>query len=234
MTAGTGDVTTDPRGQGERILCDITELVKGMQCQDCGVSFSCKHRGEPTGDCYSPKVHGSDCLLGATDCAECEANPNPTKQGDKPQPQGAPVESDYKAVPEMRGNEQIGVTFERKAPAPAPKVTDASSFDSMANAWLAVYRLCEELGYKSVDTGCGRDNICAFIRTLAQRAGEGYVRGVNDACAILDKQKLPDDSDITWRPDCPKGFAKQIRKELNIKAVTTRVDTRPDRGMGEK
>ena len=92
MTAGTGDGTTNPTGQGERILCDITELVKGMQCQDCGVSFSCKHRGEPTGDCYSPKVHGSDCLLGATDCAECEANPNPTKQGDKPHPPVAPLD----------------------------------------------------------------------------------------------------------------------------------------------
>jgi hypothetical protein len=123
------------------------------------------------------------------------------------------------------------------APAPAPKVTDTpinndkfkDEYNRLrAEDWIATAKLCRELGMKETPDEFLIDDVLSFIRSLAQRAGEGYVRGVNDACAILDKQKLPDDSDITWRPDCPKGFAKQIRKELNIKAVTTRADTRPD------
>jgi hypothetical protein len=42
----------------------------------------------------------------------------------KPQPQVAPVESDYVAVPEMRGTEQIGVTFERKDAPTFPNARD--------------------------------------------------------------------------------------------------------------
>ena len=62
-------------------------------------------------------------------------------------------------------------------PAPAPKVTDApkhkDATDEQTTAWRSVFDLCVELGME-FDEPTGEQDVIAFIRSLAQRAGVGY------------------------------------------------------------
>ena len=71
------------------------------------------------------------------------------------------------------------------APAPAPKVTDApkhkDATDEQTTAWRSVFDLCVELGME-FDEPTGEQDVIAFIRSLAQRAGEGFtVEEIADA-----------------------------------------------------
>jgi hypothetical protein len=49
---------------------------------------------------------------------------------------------------------------------PAPKVTD--------DLWIDVYNFCRTLGMESASGTTPKQDVIAFIRALAQRAGEGY------------------------------------------------------------
>jgi hypothetical protein len=59
---------------------------------------------------------------------------------------------------------------------PAPKVTDAHPImDAKASeAFYEIYGLCSDLGMVHQLARSTKQDVIAFIRTLAQRAGEGY------------------------------------------------------------
>ena len=90
----------------------------------------------------------------------------------------------------------------KQAPAPAPKVTDTpettiTKEERQAIAWEQTFDLCRSLGMKLSDcdpVAC----IESFIRSLAQRAGEGYSVSEIEAWVErhgIDKNKLNDPHD---------------------------------------
>ncbi len=68
------------------------------------------------------------------------------------------------------------------APAPAPKATNEPAPEPVLmetpkeyqEHWLEIYQSCASLGMNTILTKTNTENVIAFIRALAQRAGEGY------------------------------------------------------------
>ncbi len=128
------------------------------------------------------------------------------------------------------------------APAPAPKVTDApkyNAFDNRAIGWDKVIRACVKLGFDIYNDSKSRikadDRLCAFIRSLAQRVGENEEKGKY----FMEIEHLyyellyavgnifPNES----RHQTALKYIRQAEQPSEIGSVTTRADTRPDRGM---
>jgi len=69
--------------------------------------------------------------------------------------------------------------LEKQAPAPAPKIEEnnihawAYNYES---AWHQVFDTCQNLGMKHIPECTNEEDVCAFIRTLAQRAGEDGIK----------------------------------------------------------
>jgi hypothetical protein len=91
--------------------------------------------------------------------------------GNKPQAQVAPVESDYKAVPEMRGTEQIGVTFERRDKAQIAPI----DIEAMLAAMVAT--LAKAIAQEQDDTL--NDDLCELYER-ADGIRERYIEAVHD------------------------------------------------------
>ena len=107
----------------------------------------------------------------------------------------------------------------KQAPAPAPKVTDEMS-PIKSIAWDKVCECCAALGKPDEQT------IADFIRSLAQRAGEGYtIREINQYLESLKSEVRQGSYNVAIE------YARTTLNDerFGIKSVTTRADTRPER-----
>ena len=117
---------------------------------------------------------------------------------------------------------------------PAPKVTDAPAPDGFYDAWKDIFNECLDLGMKMPDKLTSKETVIAFIRTLAQRAGESAPL---PDCNICGNHQTECGALLWSEPQSNGMYFKThvcVKCYERIKAVTTRADTRPDRGLEYK
>lgn len=133
-----------------------------------------------------------------------------------------------------------GFVQKQHRPAPAPKVTDAQT-----DKFSEVVQECFKLGMGTNGIEIDPEDVIAFIRSLAQRAGEGFT--VEEILkAVDDEPELPGDDPYAMQhilmcrdrltiAEVLRAVVRATKRGIRerIKAVTKRNDTRPDRGMGE-
>ena len=107
---------------------------------------------------------------------------------------------------------------------PAPKVTDAPAPDGFYDAWKDIFNECLDLGMKMPDKLTSKETVIAFIRTLAQRAGEGnQIREQSKKYMELlmaVSYKFPGES----RHETALKYIRQAEKPSETVPVTTRAD----------
>ena len=123
------------------------------------------------------------------------------------------------------------------APAPAPKVEDAPTqrepagfVNGQAMAWEDVWDECIRLGMNTDNSQPdGKYDVLAFIRTLAQRAGEMDKKYHELIFAVGNcySGESRHETALRYIREAEKG---STTSECNSNAVTTRADTRPNRG----
>jgi hypothetical protein len=112
--------------------------------------------------------------------------------------------------------------YQTVAPAPAPAPTKpVLQLTLQATAWEEVFDLCESLGMDVTKTDCsGPQDVCAFIRTLAQRAGESLEIATEQHAIIFNMMTV-----YGFNPATETLYRKNDKRLKEIASVTTRADT---------
>jgi transcription elongation factor Elf1 len=108
-----------------------------------------------------------------------------------------------------------------KVSQPAPKIEENNRYAWAYNyesAWHQVFDTCQNLGMKHISECTNEEDVCAFIRTLAQRAGEMEQRFGFTYCAYCGKSFMCDAPDVTDSVSkhvatCSKHPMRAVEKE---------------------